>query len=292
MKFCVAMILGVVMTMGLGCTSEVKPGHVGMVMEAGGLTGDLLQPGQRTCWNRDVMTQVEAMEAVYPLAMSIRCKDKMNAKVSVDVRAATAIRNGDAYKKVMQNIGAKMVSGVISSKNIYLVYGYSTISNIVRGEVSKYDTVDLISNRDKIQADINSKVKKALAGTPLQFKAALINNLELPPVVTEAIEQAKKRELQIEQEKASQAIKLLEASNRQALAEKEKLTRTKEAQKEAAYMAVISGALSRNPDYLRLLKVQVEQQRVKALRTLYEKVGEGDKVIVTNGNPVLLPVGK
>jgi hypothetical protein len=78
-------------------------------------------------------------------------------------------------------------------------------------------------------------------------------------------------------------MKLLQAKNRQAVAKTERVTRTMEAEAEAAYMQIIGKFLT--PVYL-------ERLRVQALQDLYKRVGKGDKVILSGEGSAFPIVGK
>lgn len=74
---------------------------------------------------------------------------------------------------------------------------------------------------------------------------------------------------------------MLKATNRQEIAEKMKVVRAKEAEAEAAYIAIVGKAIT--PEYLQRLRIQANQD-------LYGRVGAGDKVIVTGGEGKVIPV--
>ena len=108
------------------------------------------------------------------------------------------------------------------------------------------------------------------------------SNFDYPDVITDAVEKKRRKEIEIQEEKARQAMELLKADNRLKIAQKMKIVRVAEAEAEAAYVRILGEALT--PRYL-------EMKSIEARRLLYEKVGGGDKVIVTNGNAVLPIVG-
>ena len=100
-------------------------------------------------------------------------------------------------------------------------------------------------------------------------------------MITKAVEKKRRREIEIDEERAKQAKELLMAENRLKLAQKLKVTRTAEAEAEAVFNRILSGSLS--DKYLRM-------REIEAMRILYERVGVGDKVIVSDG-PVMPMVG-
>ena len=63
-----------------------------------------------------------------------------------------------------------------------------------------------------------------------------------------------------------------------------------EAEAEAAYIAIVGRAIT--PAYLERMKIQVNQQRVEAEMVAYEKIGAGDKIIMTGNGSSIPIVGK
>jgi hypothetical protein len=97
-------------------------------------------------------------------------------------------------------------------------------------------------------------------------------------VITRAVEKRREKEIEIQEEKAKQAMELLKADNRLKIAEKMKMVRAAEAEADAVYIKILGKALTEK--YLKLKKIETEM-------ALYKKVQQGDKVIVTNGNGVV-----
>lgn len=279
-----------------GCNERVPPGYVGMVMTPAGLGGDALQPGLHSCYNRDVMYLVETTEVKKVEKMEILCKDKLNFIFDLKLRTRLRSTDANALRALFEKQGSKMkatVGGgmILAVDTVYDTYVEPVARNATRNIVAKYETLAISDAREEIQAKINTSIKEGLKGTPMELIAAYPSNFDFPKVVTNAVEKAKKREMEIEEEKAKQKIKLLQAKNRRAVAEEEKLTRTKEAQAEAAYIAIIGKAL--NTTYLKRLEIQVKQKEVEAKLALYERAGAGDKIIVTQDSKGILPmVGK
>lgn len=266
-----------------GCTEAVPPGYVGMVMQPGGLTGEALQPGRHSCWGRDQMILVETKELLGSEQMSILCKDDLNFKFHLVVKVRLRGTDGKAIKELMNRQGSNMAEGVLKLDSIYKTYVRPAARNIARNEVSKHDTTSIRENRETIQSTINKKLESALDGTPVKLMAAYTSNFDYPDVITKAVEKKRMKQIEIQEEEAKQAMKLLQAKNRLEIAEKEKQVRAAEAEAEAAYIAIVGRAIT--PSYL-------DRMRIEADKTLYNRAGSGDKVIVTGGGPVIPMVGK
>ncbi len=269
------------------CTEQVPPGYVGMVMTPNGLKDETLEPGNHTCYNRDKMVLIETKEATITEKLSVLCADDLNFGFDLKVRSSIDATDLESIKRLLSKQGANIEwngsVGVLKFDYLYKTYVSPLARSIARTVVSKYQTTQIRDNREKIQKEIFMRLKEAMKGTPMQVRSALTSNFDYPAVITKAVENKRKREIEIEEEKAVQAMQLLRMNNRQELAKKARVVRAAEAEAEAIYNRVLSGSLT--PNYLRLRAIERDI-------ILYEKIGQGDKLIVTDGNPNLILSGK
>lgn len=269
------------MFMLLGCTEMVPPGYVGMIMTPSGLTGKPLQPGRHSCYGRDRMILIETVELAKRERFNILAADDMNISFDIITKTRVASRDGEAIKELLNRQGSAIEDGRLKMDVLYKTYVKPVLED-VRAVVTKYETTQVRSNREQIQKKMNERLKTGLKGTPVELVAAYTSNFDYPDIITKAMERKKEREVRIQEEEARQAVKLLEAKNRQELAKAERITRIAEAEAEASYMKIINDALT--PAYL-------ERKRIEAQMTLYKNVAAGDKVIVS-GNGAIPIVGK
>jgi len=278
----------------LGCTERVPPGYVGMVMEPSGLTGVALQPGNHSCYFRDRLILIETKEDAFKEPLSILCKDDLNFGFDLVIRTMLKSSDGGAVKQLLNVQGAnlKWDGGIanLGLSTIYKTYVRPAARSIARTVVSKYDTTGIRENREVIQKEIRKQLQAELAKTPLLLVAVTTSNFDYPKVITQAVEKKRKKQIEIEEEQARQAMKLVQVENRKEIAEQEKEVRAKEAEAEAAYIAIVEKAIT--PAYLKRMEVLVEQKKVEASLVLYGNVGPGDKVIVTGNGSAIPMVGK
>jgi 3'-phosphoadenosine 5'-phosphosulfate sulfotransferase len=265
----------------IGCSQRVPPGYVGMVMKPNGLTGVVLHPGNHTCWGRDRMALMEMVEATVTEKMAVLCKDDLNMKFDLKVRARLKTSEGESMMAVLNRQGSKMVwagdRGVLEFKNLYETYVSGPARSIARGVVSKYNTTDIRGNRKAIEGAIRDELLLAVKGTPVEITMVVTSNLDYPDVITIAMESKRQREISIDQEKAQQAIELLKAENRLKVAQKMKITRAAEAEAEAVYNDIMSKSL--NDRYLMLRDIEAKLE-------LYKAIQKNDKIIITDGKGV------
>lgn len=269
-------VLAMAMIFATGCTERVPPGYVGMVMEPNGLTGEVLAPGNHTCYNRDRMVLIEYVEKAYNEPLSILCSDDLNFKFDLKIRVMTLAEDNKAVMNLLGKQGSQInwdgEVGVLPFDVLYKTYVKDPARSIARGVVSKYKTTEIRDNRDAITKAITEQLTNAVKGTPVKIQLVATSNFDYPDVITKAVEDKRKREIEIETEKAKQAMELLKIKNRKQIAQQEKVVRALEAEKDAVYMRVMGKALT--DKYLQLRSIERDIM-------LYQNVGPGDKVIVT-----------
>ncbi len=281
-RFNLFLLIMLVMAMffATGCTERVPPGYIGMVMTPDGLTGEVLAPGNHTCYNRDRMVLVEYVEKSYKEPMDILCADDLNFKFDLKIRVMTFADDNKAVMNVLGKQGSQInwgkdaTVGVLPFDVLYKTYVSDPARSIARGVVSKYRTTEIRDARDAITKEITKQLDVSVEGTPVKIMLLATSNFDYPEVITKAVEDRRKREIEIETEKAVQAMALLQMENRKILAQKRKQVRAIEGEAEAVYVRIMGKALTN--DFLRLR--QIERDVI-----LYENVAPGDKVIITNG---------
>lgn len=212
----------------VGCTTEVPIGYIGMVQERGGLTGKVLAPGRHACFGPGVkMILLEASENVTSEPMDILCADELNFKFDLKIRGQISGTDGKVVKNILNNKGsaAKPITPHSSTKAIsysamYTTYIQPQARAISRGVVSKYQTTEIRPNREKIDKEVKEKIIESLAGTPMVVNMVASSNYDYPEIITKSMERKRTREIEIKEEEAKQAVKLLQATNRMKLAEK------------------------------------------------------------------------
>jgi len=273
-----ALLSIVVMTMS-SCNEVVPAGYVGMVKTTSGIQEEILQPGHHTCWGRDEMYLLETLESTEKIELDILCKDELNFGFDVKVRSKIKYDDAKELRAILNGQGSKVKDGILNYETLFKIYVEPVVDATSREMVSKYTTMQISENRTKIKKAIFDEVAKLLEGTPMEVTSINLSNFDYPDVVTKAMEAKKKREIDIETEKANQALEVLQIKNREIIADLEITVKKKEAQAEAIYIKIIEDAL--NKDYLTLKNIQAKDK-------LYGRVGKGDKVIVdTDATPLI-----
>jgi hypothetical protein len=265
-------LFGMIFLFATGCTQEVPPGYVGMRVEGNGLDGRVLNAGRHTCWGRCQLVMVETTEETTNETLSVLCADDLNFKFDLKIRSRLRTTNGKLLKGVLDKQGAKLKTGKLSFRILYDTYIKPAARSAARATVSRYKTTEIRENRKKITDAIRADIIKETLDTPIEIRMVVTSNFDYPEVITKAVEKRRLREIEIGEEKAKQAMEFLRAENRMKIAEKMKAVRTAEADAEAAYNQILAKSLT--DSYLKL-------RNIEAHRALFQRVGPGDKVIVT-----------
>lgn len=264
------------------CTERVPPGFNGMVMTPDGLTGTVLSPGNHTVYGRDKLALWERSEVAKTEKLKILCKDDLNFGFDLKLRGMVDAEDPKKVMYVLDRQGSRIQwkgdVGILGFDAIYNTYIKDPARSTARRVVSKYETTQIRDNRAKIEAELQTEILKSIMGTPVKITFIATSNFDYPKVVTDAVESRRKREIEIGEEKAIQAMELLRMENRLTLAEKAKAVRAAEAEKDAVYVRIMGKALDKKYLDLRAIERDI---------ILYEKAAAGATVIVTNGNSVI-----
>jgi hypothetical protein len=258
------------------CTQNIPVGYVGMITTTGGLQDEVYNPGNVSCWGRDKLYLLETSEEKHSTKMDILCKDELNFQFTVNTRTKLDYQNKADVKDILQNKGGsatKHAEGIwrLDYDVIYNTYVSSVVDAVSRSVVSKYETTQIRENRDAIQSAIYKGIKEKLKGTPVKLITAELTNFDYPDIITEALEKAKQRQIDREQEKHVQELRLMRLDNERIATIKQKEVNRLKGQAEAVYIQEIQKVL--NTRYLTLKEIESNE-------ILYKRVKAGDKVIV------------
>ncbi|KKL68462.1 hypothetical protein LCGC14_2124730 [marine sediment metagenome] len=291
-----------------GCdTEEVPPGFVGVKKTSGGIEKKILQPGNHSIVWRDRLILIEIQEKIsFESGMKIRCEDRMNISLDLKVRHRLK-RDSTSIHMALKAQGSRIKwgfrkhekVGALLYKPIAKVYVDHQAREIARLVVSKYPTDQVRINRAKIKAAIFKQLVERVKGSPIEIMEVMVSNIDPPKIISNAIEKARERKEQIQQEKAdqakktlveqnqqklkmqaeqnTQAMKTLKAKNKLALAKINKASLAEEAEAESIRIKILGRILT--PLYLKLL--YLENQRV-----LYSTPGV--RVVVPAGSKPLV----
>lgn len=209
-----AMLATVMLT---GCSFEtIPPAYKGKILTTTGYNPEILEPGKLTTWGRDKLILLETGTRTVTETITVKMEDKLD--LTFDVRMRTRIGGSDKALNGMFN-DIQVKDSTVSLPQIYAVYGLDVVQSTSRSIVGKYKTEDVGANFDKITSELQERLVKNMANSPLEVSNVTLGNLQYPKVITDAIEKQSERKLAIETETNQQAIETVKRENQLKLAQ-------------------------------------------------------------------------
>jgi len=209
-----AMLATVMLT---GCSFEtIPPAYKGKILTTTGYNPEILEPGKLTTWGRDKLILLETGTRTVTETITVKMEDKLD--LTFDVRMRTRIGGSDKALNGMFN-DIQVKDSTVSLPQIYAVYGLDVVQSTARSIVGKYKTEDVGANFDKITSELQERLVKNMANSPLEVSNVTLGNLQYPKVITDAIEKQSERKLAIETETNQQAIETVKRENQLKLAQ-------------------------------------------------------------------------
>lgn len=197
----------------------IPPANVGKILTTSGYNEDVLPPGKYTLWGRDRMITLDTSTNVYTESVTVKMKDKL--ELTADVKFRARIGGGAQSINAMFNDVQAGEDSHIGFTELCVVYGQMVVRNVAREVLSPYNVDDVHLNYSRLSEELGAALVTALEGTPIEVSDVAIGNIDYPSVVTEAINIAEQRRLQIEAEQAQAEIDQVKRTNDQILAELE-----------------------------------------------------------------------
>ena len=263
-KFALTLVAALLVLMfGQRFVHSVPVGHVGVADLFGRVQDDTYREGLHFVNPFLTWTDLDARQDTFMIKqLEMPTQDQLLSKVDLSIqwrldasRAAEIVRDtGDKDRLVQVHLHPKARS---------LVRELGTTIN--RAEDLFKDEV-----RDRLALEISKKLSGYVADKGILVDAVLLRNINLPPVLAEAIGRKKEREQEVERQRAElervkleqeQQVAQAEASRRAAEEEAKRLRILAEAR--AYETATINKAASGNPAYIQL-------QSLEALKKMAE----------------------
>jgi len=195
----------------------VPPTAKGKILTTAGYDPDIKEPGKYTLWGRDTMILIETNTNTYKEVVNVILADKLT--LSAEVRFRGRLAGSDQVLNAMFNDIQPGPDNIVSFNEVYAIYGRMAVRNKTREIISQYTVEDVHKNYGRLSGEIGKVLLEALRGTPLEISDIALGNIAYPKVVTDAVDQAKARELAIKKEKANAEIALVKKKNERILEE-------------------------------------------------------------------------
>ena len=290
-KYLVGILLVSLVSLGLvGCSEQIPQGHVGKILTKNGFNPETFPPSK--VWvdngpftlNPDTLILVETTTRKYnePITVLLQDKLELTAEIVFRCRINTA-------EKVLNSVfnDIKLNDEVITTDEVYNIYGKMVVLNTARDIISKYNVDEVNQNYGRITAELYQAIKPKLASLPIDISDVTVGNIQYPTMVTAAIIKAKERRMLIEQEEANVQIALTKAKGQEEVAKAMYNVKLMEAKQVRDYNQMISSGLT--VELLKLKELELETFKVQAhLAEVEQWDGKMPQTQVNGNSPVML----
>lgn len=270
-KMISALVLMSVLMVGCGW-EKVPPASKGKILTGSGYQDEVLEPGRYFAWWWEDVVVIDTSTRRFDENMSVILADRMELDFQVNFRVRLD-GTPSVLNTMFNDIKVDPKQGIPLSQ-VYRTYGQMVVRNTAREVVGQYTVDEVHSNYSRLSEEMAKALLPKIENLPIEMSDITISDITYPKIVTEAIEIAEQRRLQIEQEKAQAEIDLLKRENERALAEAEYQTRMTKARTVRDENRTISEGLS--PELLEFYRI--ENQKIFA-----ERSGEGTTFIPIEG---------
>ncbi len=233
-----------------GCScADVGQGELGRIRTGSGWADKLYKPGKWFVGPLSRMYRLDTTEDTYEEKMQILTADNINLTCTVEMRAGLNTTNKKGLLDIFNKVKADR-SGFINREDIYRVYGKMILRSKPRELLGALKIDDIRKERGELGIKLDKAVRSELANTPLSVTSVKITNIDWPELITQAMEEKKKREIEIEAEKAKIQKAMVAAEGRRQVAEEEAKIKLIEAKMVADYNKTIADSLKKNPEFL------------------------------------------
>jgi len=253
-----------VMLLVSGCHEQVPAGYQGKIMGKNGWQPEIYPPSK--VWistftinpEKLFLIQTTTQKFVQPIKVLLKDKLTLNAEIVFRGRVTQ-------NKKILNALfnDMPMNDNVVHTSEVYNTYGKMIVLNTARDVISQYTVDDVNKNYERITVELYQALLKKLKGTPIDISDVTIGNIQYPKIVTQAIEKAKERRMQIEQQKAQVQIELEKAKGREAVAKAEYRIQMLKAKQVRDYNKMISQGVSK--ELIELKRLEIQEKMVEAI---------------------------
>lgn len=258
------------------CSEQVPQGHVGKILTKNGFNPETFPPSK--VWvdngpmtlNPDKLILVETTTRKYnePITVLLQDKLELNAEIVFRCRINT-------HEKVLSTVfnDIKLNDDVITTDEVYNIYGKMVVLNTARDIISKYNVDEVNQNYGRITAELYQAIGPKLENLPIDISDVTVGNIQYPAMVTAAIIKAKERRMLIEQEEANVQIALTKAKGQEEVAKATYSVKLMEAKQVRDYNQLIAAGLT--PELIKLKELELERYKVDAF---IEEIAKWDGV--------------
>ncbi|MBW2388906.1 MAG: prohibitin family protein [Deltaproteobacteria bacterium] len=197
----------------------------------------------------------DVRENTHKESAQVPTRDQLQTKVDVSVQW-----------RINPAMAAELFKKVGTREQAVAVYLVPKVRSMVREQgttIAKAEDFFLEETRSRLENTLKTGLVEYMAPLGIDIKAVLIRDINLPPVLTKAIEQKKEREQAVERQKAElerfrteQLQQVAEADAKRQAAEQEAIQIRVLAEARADEIRLINDAIAKNPAYIQLQSLE------------------------------------
>lgn len=233
----------------------VPPGHVSVSDLFGEITPEPVQAGFHVVNPLLRWHDFDVRENTHKESAQVPTRDQLQTKVDVSVQW-----------RINPVMAAEIFAKVGTREQAVAVYLVPKVRSLVREQgttIAKAEDFFLEETRSRLEVALKAGLVDYLTPLGIEVKAVLIRDINLPPVLTKAIEQKKEREQAVERQKAElerfrteQLQQVAAADAKRQAAEQEALQIRVLAEARADEIRLINNAIAKNPAYIQLQSLE------------------------------------
>jgi regulator of protease activity HflC (stomatin/prohibitin superfamily) len=259
----IGVVVMVVIVFGGRFVQTVPPGHVAVAT----LFGEVQDPAYREGLHFPVnpflrFVEFDVRQTTLKETAQVPTRDQLQTKVDISVQYRV---DGERAPEILRETG--------DVQRLVAVQLIPFLRSLVREEGSKVARAEdffLEDTRSRLEAGLEARMQEALEPKGLIIQNVLIRDINLPTVLSNAIEQKKEREQAVERQKAElerfrqeQQQKVAQANAQLQAAKLEAEQVVVLAKAKATEIRLINDAIAKNPAYIKLQSLEALKQMSK-----------------------------
>lgn len=245
-----------------GCTEQVPAGYKGKILGTEGYHPEVIDPSRTTVGWREKLILIETTTKTWREPVTILLSDKLTLHADIKFRARITSDNKN-LNAIFNDINVNN-DHVVHVEDVYDVYGRMIVQNKAREIISHYTIDDINKNYSRISGELYGALQKAFLNSPLELSDVVLGNIQYPKIVTDAIDKAKQRRMEIEEEKAKTQKELIRVQGLEQIAKAQYNIKMLEAKRIRDYNKMIAEGVT--PQLLELRKLEIQEQMVQAIK--------------------------
>jgi len=259
--FPILLLAGVTLLGLSGCNEKVPQGYKGKILTSSGFAPEIYKPSLVFVGWRENLILIETTTKVWREQVKVLLQDKLTLTADVNFRARIT---SDLKKLNALFNDIPVADGDITVDEVYKIYAQMLVRSHSREVLSLYTVDDVNKNYKRISIEIYNSLQKAMKNTPIDISDVTLDNIKYPTIVTEAIEKAKQRRMEIEATKAEAQKQLVKIKAQEEIAKANYKIKMLEAKRIRDYNKMVAEGVT--DDLLKLRELEIKEKMVDAIQ--------------------------